>query len=94
MGKNNDQDEKEIIIRLKKIKESINKIIDTEYRFALLIVLRRLDYCMENLSLEKLQGLELIIEDLMWVSDAKIEGEETIDYIYSELNEIIASFKK
>lgn len=84
--------EKEIIDRLNALKEVINKILDTKYKYGLLILLRRINDCIDDLNYDNIEEVFTIADDLLWLCDDKHKTEETIDYIHSEATSMTTLF--
>ncbi len=84
----------EIIIRLQSLKESVLKIIDSKYRYALLVLLEGINDCIDNPTLDKLIYLQIFASDLNNIYTEYGEEEETLDYIYSETNVLLELYEK
>lgn len=54
----------DIVIRLQNLKETVLEIIDSKYRYALLILLAIIDDCIDKLTIDKLIYLQIVATDL------------------------------
>lgn len=84
----------EIIERLQNLKETVSKIMDSKYRYALLLLLARINDCIDNITVDKLIILQVIASDLNNVYEEYGPLEERLDYIYSETNYLLELYEK
>lgn len=84
----------EIIIRLQSLKETVSDIMNSKYQYALLILLARINDCIDELTIDKLIYLHIVATDLNNIYTKYGEVEETLDYIYSETNELLDLYEK
>ncbi len=84
----------EIIIRLQNLKETVLEIMNTKYRYALLLLLSRINDCIDKLTLDKLIYLQIVASDLNNVYEEYGVTEEMLDYIYSETNVLLELYEK
>lgn len=78
----------EIMDRLGKLKITVTGILDSEYRYGLLILMARINECLQEPTYDNLAILQVVAEDLNWIYTKYGKTEETIDYIYFETTEL------
>lgn len=79
---------------MQNLKREISKILDSEYKYALLILLERINDCIDKVTFDKLLFLQIISTDLNNIYNKYGETEELLDYIYSETNELLELYHK
>ncbi|MDD4298490.1 MAG: hypothetical protein PHS98_02525 [Bacilli bacterium] len=84
----------DIVIRLQNLKETVLEIIDSKYRYALLILLARINDCIDKITVDKLIILQVVASDLNNLYEKYGVIEEALDYIYSETNVLLELYEK
>ncbi len=88
------QENNDIIVRLQNLKETVSEIMNSKYRYALLLLTARINDCIDKLTIDKLIYLQIVASDLNNVYKEYGATEEALDYIYSETNQLLELYEK